>query len=186
MEKQIQEVHLDAMMVAIAGGTRPLMSTRMLMRFAGGKVEFPDDHTPCGLYLQVLSPALGAAPLVVVADVDALGMKNPGTSATNAAAGIVATCAPGIASAMDCSTTDLQWVCRDSMGYYDRWLPATDGRGEVAFAPLMHPQSSEQHRTQAAFEASYPAIAAVLIKHMVRMAVTDPRHFAAQAAPSVH
>lgn len=99
--------------------------------------------------------------VALLTDLNAFGFANPGASATNAAAWVVARYAAKLARILDVSLQNIQWVEVDSDGSYDMihhsFLPSARGGGQsvptVEWTPLRYPPF--EPRTHRAFLGAF-------------------------------
>lgn len=137
---------------------------------------------PVTTYVASIQEAAG--PLVLVADVEGLGLHNEGVSATNAAHRIAVEIGPALARLHGSEVQQLQWVALDSMGQFDRWWWTPDA---VEFQPLLPPPgSTAAPRSKQAFYDAYPFAARELMLQVVAAALGDPRSWAQPSLAETH
>lgn len=154
-----------------SGALHEIYSARMFVDPTGLRVSRDPAQACANIYLVAARHSVEQPPLVLLADVDALGLPNVGASATNAAEVVIYRWCEDLAAHFGCESSDLEWVEYDSMAQFDRIVPTREG---VRFEPLLAPGSTP--RTRAAFDLAYPALAGDLMRQLVLMALTDPRH----------
>lgn len=114
-----------------------------------------------------------SVPLVLVVDAEGLGCANPGVSATNAMATIVADWRDTVAEVLGRTPAELTWAQLDSEGCFDNVQPASSACHNVNWAPITAPGRAP--RSAAAFCAAYPWLSDVVLKRVSAMTGVDLR-----------
>ena len=167
----MNDIEFDEVNVKL--GDRQARIYSMGLRFASiGQPVYIPAHGQVTTYVATIRAESG--PLVLVADVDGLGLRNIGVSATNAAQRIALEIGPALARLHGCAPEALHWVALDSEGRFDRWWCSRD---PVEHQPLLTPAgSTAEPRSKQAFYDAYPGAARELMLHVIAAALMDPRH----------
>ncbi len=167
-------IAFDVTTVTLPTGKERMLCARAALPHLTAPISFDLTDHAATMYIASLRPNPGARPLVVVADVDGLCLKNHGASVTNAAERVVAEIGPALAQLHGVALVDLEWIAVDSEGFYDRWWPARDS---LEFQPLLAPAASGiPNRSKEAFHATYPKAGFALTRELVWMVVNDTCH----------
>ena len=150
---------------------------RFTVPAVGEQIVTTPDHTDGGIVLVGAStnmPGWLDLAVVLVVDLEGLGLANPGASVTNSVTSIVSAYREIVAQVLDRHETQLVWIQIDSMGNVDQFYP--DGAGSLCNTVTwgaLPGSGAIRARSMAAFLQAYPIVASRLLARIEAMTGCD-------------